>query len=88
MRTLRAAPVVTALAWLGFFVARYGPTGRGAGAGKIVFIAFAVAVTLALASGAYNQTRALVWLRSLRHRRKIDWSAFDETRARWERHRR
>ncbi len=85
---LRAAPVITALAWLVFFVVRFGPTGHGAPIGRALFITLGITVAFAFASGAYEPARVLVWLRSRRPRRRIDWDAFDEARARWEHHRR
>lgn len=107
LRVLRAAPPLAACAWLATFAVRYGLAGRGADATRGAFVAFAVAGALALASGAYEQTRMFSWLRArvlerlalperlIRLTRRsrpnpepIDWDAFDEQRARWERGRR
>src|SRR5579875_588231 len=87
-RLLRLAPVVTAVAWLAFFVAQFGPTGHGAPIGKALLITFAISVAFALASGAYEPTRMLRRVRSRLPRRRTDWDAFDQARASWERRRR
>ena len=84
-RLLRLAPVITAIAWLAFFVAQFGPTGRGAPFGKALLITFAISLAFAIASGAYEPTRMLRRLRSRLPRRRTDWEAFDRERARWER---
>lgn len=87
-RVLRAGPVVTAIAWLAFFVVQFGPTGRGDSVGRALFITFGISAAFAFASGAYEHTRLFTWLRSRLARRRIDWEAFDAARAGWERRRR